>query len=45
MVKVAGEVAFEAAQRALLGLAFGFFAREVRLGGCVIARAGDRDDV
>jgi hypothetical protein len=31
-MKVAGEVAFEAAQRALFGLAFGFFAREVRLG-------------
>jgi hypothetical protein len=45
MVKVAGEVAFEAAQRALLGLAFGFFASEVGLGRGVIAGAGDRDDV
>ncbi len=45
MVKVAGEVAFEAAQRAFLGLAFGFFAREVGLGGWVVSGAGDRDDV
>ena len=40
-----GEVALEAAQRALLGLALGFFAGEVLLGGRVVLGAGDRDDV
>ena len=45
VVETAREVAFQAAERALLGLAFGFLAREVGDGGRVIARAGDRDDV
>ena len=40
-----GEVAFEAAQRAFCGLAFGLFAGEVFTGGGVVLRAGDRDDV
>ena len=44
-VEAAGEVALEAAQRALGGLAFGFFAGEVFLGGGVVLGAGDRDDV
>jgi hypothetical protein len=44
-VEASGEVALEAAQRALGGLAFGFFAFQVGLGGRVVAGAGDRDDV
>ena len=45
VVEAAGEVTLEAPQRALLGLALGFLAREVGLGGGVIPGAGDRDDV
>ena len=45
MVEAPREVAFEPAQRSLLGLAFSFLAREVGLGGRVMAGAGDRDDV
>ena len=45
VVEAAGEVALEAAQRALGGLAFGFFASEVLLGRRVALGAGDRDDV
>src|SRR5450759_4310716 len=45
VVKTSGEVAFEAAQRGFLGFAFGLFAREVGLGGWVVAGAGDRDRV
>src|SRR5512140_1715967 len=44
-MKVAREVALEAAQRALGGLAFGFLAREVLPGGRVVLGAGDGDDV
>jgi hypothetical protein len=44
-VEASGEVALEAAQRALGGLALGFFAFQVGLGGRVVAGAGDRDDV
>ena len=44
-VEAAGEVALEAAQRAFGGLAFGFFAGEVLLGGGVALGASDRDDV
>ena len=44
-VEAAREVALEAAQRSLLGLAFGFLAREILLGGGVTLRASDRDDV
>jgi hypothetical protein len=44
-VEVAGEVALEAAQRALGGLALGLLAREVLLGGRVVLGAGDGDDV
>ena len=40
-----GEVAFEAAERSLLGLALGLFALQVGLGGGVTAGAGDGDDV
>src|SRR5450755_1566595 len=39
------EVALEAAQRSLVGLALGLFAREVLLGGGVVLGAGDRDRV
>ena len=39
-VEAAGEVALEAAQRALLGLALGFFAGEVLLGGGVVVGRG-----
>jgi hypothetical protein len=42
---VAGEVALEAAQRALGGFALGLFAREVLLGGGVALGSADRDDV
>lgn len=45
VVEAAGEVALEAAQRALGGVAFGFFASEVLLGRRVALGAGDRDDV
>ena len=45
VVEAAGEVALEAAERALAGLAFGFFASEVLLGRWVVLGAGDRDDV
>src|SRR5450755_2807773 len=44
-VKASGEVAFEAAQRALFGFALALFAREVLLGRWIVVRAGDRDDV
>ena len=44
-VEVACEVALEAAQRALLRLAFGFLAGEVFLGRRVALGASDRDDV
>ena len=44
-MKAAGEVALERAQRALLRLALGLFAREVLLGSRIVLRAGDRDDV
>jgi hypothetical protein len=44
-VIASGEVAFEASQRASFGLALGFFAGEVLLGGGVVVGAGDRDDV
>jgi hypothetical protein len=45
MVEAACEVPFEAAEGFLLGLAFGLFARQVGLGGRVIAGAGDGDDM
>jgi hypothetical protein len=38
-------VALGGAQRALGGLAFGFFARQVSLGRRVALGSGDRDDV
>ena len=44
-VEAAREVALEGAQRSLLGLAFGFLAREVLLGRGVALGASDRDDV
>ena len=44
-MEAAGEVALEAAERSLVGLAFGFLALEVGLGGWVVAGAGDGDDV
>ena len=44
-MKPSGEVALEAAQRALPGLAVGFFASEVLLGRWVALGAGDRDRV
>ena len=44
-MEASGEGAFEAAQRAFGGLAFGCFAGEVGLGGRVGFGAGDRDDV
>jgi hypothetical protein len=44
-VEAAGEVALEAAQRALAGLTLGLLAREVLLGGGVAVGAGDGDDV
>jgi hypothetical protein len=40
LVEAAGEVALEGAQRALGGLAFGFLAREVLLGGWVALGSG-----
>ena len=45
VMEAAREVPLEAAQRALVGLPFGFFAFEERLGLGVDAGAGDRDDV
>src|SRR3712207_1873983 len=45
MVEAPGECAFEAAQRALGGFAFGLLAGEVLLCGRVVAGAADRDDV
>ena len=45
VVEAPREVAFEAAERSLLGLAFGFLAREVGLRGGVALGARDRDDV
>jgi hypothetical protein len=45
VVEAACEVALEAAQRALLRLAFGLFAGEVGLVRRVALGAGDRDDV
>jgi hypothetical protein len=44
-MEAAREVPLEAAERCLVGLAFGFLALEVGLGGGVVAGAGDRDDV
>src|SRR5215216_6489718 len=44
-MEAAGEVPLEAAERSLVGLAFGFLALEVGLGGRVVAGASDRDDV
>ena len=44
-MKASGEVALEAAQRALFGFALALFASEVLLGGGVVVGAGDRDDV
>ena len=43
--EAAGEEALQTAQRALVGLAVGFFAGEVSLGVGVVAGAGDRDRV
>src|SRR5450755_2957085 len=43
--EAAGEVALEAAQRSLVGLALGLFAREIFLRGGVVLGAGDRDRV
>lgn len=45
VVEAAGEVAFEAPQCFAFAFAFALLAREVGLGGGVIASAGDRDDV
>ena len=45
VVEASREVAFEAAQRSLLGFAFGLFAGKVLAGGGVVLGAGDRDDV
>src|SRR5215203_501907 len=45
VVEAACEVALEAAERSLFGFAFGFLARQVSLGGRVVAGAGDGDDV
>jgi hypothetical protein len=45
VVKVPGEVAFEAADGFAFGLAFGLFAGEVGLCGGVVSGAGDRDRV
>jgi len=45
VVDASGEVAFEAAQCSLFGFAFGLFAREVCVGGRVVAGAADRDRV
>jgi hypothetical protein len=45
VVEAAREVPLEAAQRALFALALGFLARQVGLGGGVVAGAGDGDDV
>ena len=45
VVEASGEGAFEGAQPALGGFAFGLLAGEVLLGGGVVAGAGDRDDV
>ena len=45
MVEAAREVSLEAAECSLLALALGFLARQVGLGGRVMAGAGDGDDV
>ena len=45
VVEAAREVAFEAAERSLPGLALGLLAGQVGLGGRVVAGAGDGDDV
>ena len=45
VVEATREVSLERAQRALGGLALGFLASQVLLGGWVALRAGDRDDV
>src|SRR5450755_2445828 len=44
-VNASGEVALDAAQRALLGFALALFASEVLLCGGIVVRARDRDDV
>ena len=44
-MEASSECAFEAAQRAFGGFAFGLFAGEVFAGGGVVLGAGDRDDV
>src|SRR5215217_2355633 len=44
-VEAPGEVALQAAQRSLLGLALGLLAREIGPRVRVVAGAGDRDDV
>ena len=45
LVEVSGEVALEASQRTLGGLAFGLFAGEVPLGRRIALGTGDGDDV
>jgi hypothetical protein len=45
VVEASGEVTFEAAERALLGLAFGLFASDVRAGRGIAQEAGQGDDV
>jgi hypothetical protein len=45
VVEVPGEVAFQALQCSLRGLPFGLLAGKVGAGRCVVAGAGDRDDV
>ena len=45
LIEAAGELAFEAAQRAFGRLAFGFLAGEVLAGGGVVLGAGHGDDV
>ena len=44
-MEAAREVAFEAAERSLPGLALGLLAGQVGLGGRVVLGAGDGDDV
>ncbi len=44
-VEAARELPFAAAEGCLFALVLGFFAREVGLGGRVVAGAGDGDDV
>jgi hypothetical protein len=44
-VEAAREVPLETAERSLLALALGFLARQVGLGGRVMAGAGDRNDM